>query len=103
MLSPMTTVVRDRGAPGRPAARGDRVRRATELLGVVALLALLAVAAFGAQLRPGGFYNDDWAYLTNAVFPVDDSFAGAVRELSWIWFRPLMMVYWPFTFRVLGT
>ena len=77
--------------------------RRRETLVVAALLAVLAVAAFGAHLRPGGFYNDDWVYLSTAVYPPEDTFAGAVRAFDWLSFRPLQMLYWPFAFRVLGT
>lgn len=77
--------------------------RRTELIAVVALLGILAVAAFGPHLRPGGFYNDDWAFLVTARYPPDDTFAGAVRNFDWLSFRPGQMLYWPFTFRVLGT
>lgn len=77
--------------------------RRSEVLVVASLLTVLAVAAFGAQVRPGGFYNDDWAFLITAVYPPEDSFAGAVRAFDWLSFRPLQMLYWPFAFRVLGT
>jgi hypothetical protein len=74
-----------------------------ELLLVTGGLALVAAAAFGAHVRPGGFYNDDWTYLSNARYPPDDTFAGAVRNLDWLSFRPLQMLYWPFAFRIIGT
>jgi hypothetical protein len=77
--------------------------RRRETLVVAALLAVLAVAAFGAHLRPGGFYNDDWVYLSSTVYPAEDTFLGAVRALDWLSFRPLQMLYWPFAFRVVGT
>ena len=78
--------------------------RRRETLVVAALLAVLAVAAFGAHLRPGGFYNDDWVVPQHrASTPPRTRSLGAVRAFDWLSFRPLQMLYWPFAFRVLGT
>ena len=55
--------------------------RRRETLVVAALLAVLAVAAFGAHLRPGGFYNDDWSFLITARYPPDDTFARRGAQL----------------------
>ena len=77
--------------------------RRRETLVVAALLAVLAVAAFGAHLRPGGFYNDDWSYLSTAVYPARRHVRRRRARFDWLSFRPLQMLYWPFAFRVLGT
>lgn len=62
--------------------------------------AVVTFSAYGAQLRPGGFYNDDWLYLVRSRF--SGGFRGAVRSLDFLHFRPLQRVYWPALFRVLG-
>ena len=76
--------------------------RPGELLAVAAALGGLTAAAYGPHLSPGGFYNDDYAYLTAVLYGPEDTFLGAVRNLSWISFRPMMMPWWAFTFRVFG-
>ncbi len=97
-----------RADPGHGGRDGGARAGATppgrvEVLVVAGGLALLATAAFGAHVQPGGFYNDDWTFLSNSRYPPEDSFAGAVRNLDWLSFRPLQMLYWPFAFRILGT
>jgi len=64
-------------------------------------LAALTAVVFGASIDRAGFFNDDWNYLGSSHFP--PSFGAAVRELDYLSFRPLMMLYWPFAYRGLGT
>jgi len=61
---------------------------------------LLTGLAFGAHLRPGGFYNDDWAFLVTAHF--SGGFLEGVDAFGYLSFRPLMTLYWPAVFGVLG-
>lgn len=73
---------------------------AGEIVVVVVLLGGLCALAFGAQLQPGGFYNDDWSYLVTAHY--SGGFAQAVDGFGYLSFRPLMQVYWPALYGVLG-
>lgn len=72
-----------------------------EAASALAGAALLTWLAFRAHLQPGGFYNDDWAYLVASRF--NGGFSGGVRALDFLSFRPLMTLYWPAIFGVLGT
>jgi hypothetical protein len=90
------------------AGRRDRVAAcllatsrvtAAELLAVLGLLAALAAATLGSRIAHGGFSNDDWSYLTLAQHAGP---SGAVHAFHFLWFRPLMLLYWPATFGLLG-
>ena len=49
---------------------------------------------------PGGFYNDDWLYLVASRY--SGGLGAAVRALDFLSYRPLMTLYWPALFAVLG-
>jgi GNAT superfamily N-acetyltransferase len=100
----MATIVRPRGAGRARRLAGcllatGRVT-APELLAVLGLLAALAAATLGSRIAHGGFSNDDWSYLTLAQHPGP---SGVVDAFHYLWFRPLMLLYWPATFGLLGS
>ena len=99
----MATIVRPRGAGRARRLAGcllatGRVT-APELLAVLGLLAALAAATLGSRIAHGGFSNDDWSYLTLAQYPGP---SGVVDAFHYLWFRPLMLLYWPATFGLLA-
>jgi hypothetical protein len=100
----MATIVRPRGAGRARRLAGcllatGRVT-APELLAVLGLLAALAAVTLGSRIAHGGFSNDDWSYLTLAQHPGP---SGVIDAFHYLWFRPLMLLYWPATFGVLGS
>ena len=52
----------------RDGLAGLRVDRTGEVVLAAATLAVLAVVAFGAHVRGGGFYSDDWSTASSVEF-----------------------------------
>jgi hypothetical protein len=65
------------------------------------VLGLLCALAFGPQLQPGGFYNDDWIYLETARY--SGGFFDAAGAYDQVGYQPLMRLYWPAAYGILGT
>lgn len=65
------------------------------------VLGLLCALAFGPQLQPGGFYNDDWIYLETARY--SGGFFDAAAAYDQVGYQPLMRLYWPAAYGILGT
>jgi hypothetical protein len=68
-----------------------------------ALLALLALAAYGYHLAHGSFYTDDWANAASYHFAESPRYFNAVSEIHQvIGGRPLMTLLLPLPYAVLG-
>jgi hypothetical protein len=77
--------------------------RLREMVFVGLLLLVLAAAVFGAHIRKGSFYYDDWANAAIAMYPPKHGFFG-VFEAFWqtSGFRPLLVPYTAVRLTVLG-
>ena len=73
---------------------------AREVATVFLLLGILAAAVFGSHVLKGGFYNDDWSF--SVIYRFAPGFFDAVAGMTWQWFRPVTMVYWPLTHALFG-
>jgi hypothetical protein len=65
------------------------------------LLVAVGFVAFGSHVRDGGFYNDDWSFVTITHY-WSTSFVEAISNMTFQWFRPVVLVYWPLTHTVFG-
>ncbi len=77
--------------------------RLREMVFVGLLLVVLAAAVFGAHIRKGSFYYDDWANAAIATYPPKPGFWG-VFEVFWqrTGFRPFAVPYTVVRLEVLG-
>jgi hypothetical protein len=64
-------------------------------------LLVVGIAVFGSHVRDGGLYNDDWAFAHEYRF-AEPGLVGAVEAFSWMSFRPVAALYWPFTHGAFG-
>jgi hypothetical protein len=101
-----TEDVRKRYGRGVARAVGEHALRSAPvalLEVVIAGLALLltGIAVFGSHVRDGGLYNDDWAFAEH-YRGAEPGLVGAVEAFSWMSFRPIATLYWPFTHAVFG-
>lgn len=71
-------------------------------LAVVVVLAAIASLAFGSHVLHGGFYNDDWSFLTAYRYRQEHTLWGAIEAYSFQSFRPGGMVYWALMYGTLG-
>jgi hypothetical protein len=71
-----------------------------ELVVVAGLLVALAAVMLGPRIAHGNFSNDDWSYAVLAKYPGP---GGALEAFDYLSFRPLMVLWFPATFGVLGT
>jgi hypothetical protein len=93
---------------------GDRVCKTGRVQGRVSPRAQLALAlgglaaltaiVYGAYVRDGGLYSDDWALITEIVHPAHGGWWDAVQGL---WdrasYRPMSVAYYALVLKLLGT
>ena len=84
--------------------RSGRLSR-RELLVAWPGLLIVGALVFAPHIRHGGLYFDDWANGAGTLYPPGG--AGIGNALSYFWkltlYRPVLVVYVPLTFWVLGT
>jgi glucose/arabinose dehydrogenase len=72
-----------------------------EVVAAAVALVVTGTAVFGSHVRDGGLYNDDWAFAREYRF-AEPGIVGAVDAFSWMSFRPVATLYWPFTHAAFG-
>ncbi|HET7052936.1 MAG TPA: hypothetical protein VFI09_03340 [Solirubrobacterales bacterium] len=86
------------------ALRLDRPFAGVELIIALILLGLIALLALYPHLRHGGFYLDDWSNAALALQPPGPPDAGKAISgfADFILYRPVLVLYLPLTYFVLG-
>jgi hypothetical protein len=101
-----TWTLREQQVPERTRSRFSLSRTLTvrELAIAWVALVVLGVLAFLPHIRHGGFYSDDWSNAAGALLPPGGpGFGNAVSFFADLTiYRPVLVVYVPFTYLVLG-
>ena len=82
----------------------NRPFRLPELAPAILALGVFAVLAFGPHIRHGGFYMDDWSNAAASLQPPGSPDFGSALEtyVDATIYRPVLVVYVPFTYLVFG-